>query len=131
VPVRKLPLQRFASIVQEIGGGILLSEIKGKVIECKWVRIPCGPAVPVQMWLLCTAVVSVQDAEWTTLIPHQDGKTWADDATFRQGGWYPADVIRPFRAPLACTHDHEHATLAARRPFGVCELMSSPFGVYP
>ena len=23
-----------------------LSNIRGKVIECKWVRIPCGPAGP-------------------------------------------------------------------------------------
>lgn len=48
---------------KEIGGGLLLSKINGKVIECTW------------------------DAEWRTLIPLEDGKTWEDGATTRQGGW--------------------------------------------
>ena len=60
----------------------------------------------VQPWLLCVYCCGVrptQDAEWRTLIPLEDGKTWEDGATTRQGGWYP---------PCRC-HSFGHFGMAA------------------
>ena len=108
----KPPLQRFASVVQEIGGGLLLSKINGKVIECTWVRRPCDSAGSkrgccVLLWCSAHTGRRVEDVDPPRRRENMGGRR--DHPAGRLVPSLLADVIHSaisawLRAPLALRH---------------------------
>jgi hypothetical protein len=87
---------------QEIGGGLLLSKINGKVVGFSFSPLVCSfvfcftsasslrapAALDIAGFFYngydAQVIECTWDAEWTTLTPDENGKTWEDRATFRQ-----------------------------------------------